>query len=200
MEIIGKEIIVMIEDFIPEMNSFIVSHKKYIEYVLPTKIKELDKEKKYIGTITGTSRYGIFIEFEEIFTGLLHTSKMKSITLGDFKDKLFKSGDQISFYINEITKDNRIILTEEGSQERKEKIDKFIEINKEKEIIAKVAAIMNFGIIVNYGDISGLVTNNEFRKRKIPTNSFTNGSSIKVIFGEMKDDKIIFQLAKDQIY
>ncbi len=199
MGMIGKEIIVMIEDYIPEMNSFIVSHKKYIEYVLPTKIKELDTEKRYIGTVTGTSRYGIFIEFEDIFTGLLHTSKMKSFTLEEFKDRKYKAGDQISFYINEVTKDNRIILTEEGPQERRDKITKFVEGNKEKEIEAKVAAIMNFGIIVNYDDISGLVPNNEFRKRKIPTNSFTNGSAIKVIFGELKDGKIVFQLAKDQL-
>ena len=38
---IGKEIIVMIEDYLQDMNSFIVSHKKYIEHILPKKISEL---------------------------------------------------------------------------------------------------------------------------------------------------------------
>lgn len=200
MSMIEKEIIVMIEDYIPEMNSFIVSHKKYIKYVLPIKIKELNTEKRYIGSITGTSKYGIFIEFEDIFTGLLHTSKMKKYTLEEFKDRLFNPGDQIAFYINEITKDNRIILTEENHQERKDKINKFIEDHKEKAINGKITAIMNFGMIVNYKDICGLVPNNEFRKKKIPTNGFHNGSQIRVIFDELKDDKIIFQLSKDQTF
>ena len=73
---IGKEILVMVEDFLKEMNSFIVSHKKYLAHILPIRIQELNTSKKYTGTITGTSKFGIFLEFEELFTGLLHTSKM----------------------------------------------------------------------------------------------------------------------------
>ena len=59
---IGKEIIVMIEDFLKEMNSFIVSHKKYLAHILPSKIQELDLSIKYSGNVTGCSKYGIFIE------------------------------------------------------------------------------------------------------------------------------------------
>lgn len=191
--LLGSKVIVMIEDFITEMNSFIVSHKKYIEYILPSKIRELDLNEKFEGTITGTSKYGIFVEFKDFFTGLLHVSKMKEQTAEDFRNRKFKSGEPISFYINEIAKDNRIILTEESPEEKQQKMDSFIKDNENKILDSNVAAIMKFGIIVNVGEISGLIPNSEFKRKKInPT--FNYGDIIKVKISEFKDDKIVFKL------
>jgi ribosomal protein S1 len=192
--LVGKEVIVMVEDFLKEMNSFIVSHKKYIEHVLPQKIAELDMNKLYSGSITGTSKYGIFVEFGSIFTGLLHHSKMKEETLKKFRNRDFKPGDPIDFYLGEITKDNRIILTEESPEEKKKKIETFIENSKGKILEASIAAIMNFGIIVNVGDVTGIIPSKEFRLRKISTRNFVSGDIIKVKFLEAKEDKITFEL------
>ncbi len=196
--LVGKEVIVMIEDFLKEMNSFIVSHKKYIEHVLPQRIAELDMNRIYSGTITGTSKFGIFVEFGEIFTGLLHHSKMKEATLLKFRDREFKPGDPLSFYIGEVTKDNRIILTEESPEEKKQKIQTFIEFSKDKILEASIAAVMNFGIIVNIGDITGIIPSKEFRLRKISTRNFVSGDKIKVKFLEAKDDKITFTILQEK--
>lgn len=192
--LVGKEVIVMIEDYLSEMNSFIVSHKKYIEHVLPKKIKELDLNVQYEGSVTGTSKYGIFIEFNEIFTGLLHNSKMKEKTLYDFRDRKYSPGDFISFYINEVTKDNRIILTEESPEEKRAKFNKFIEENKNKVIEGEIAAVMNFGVIVNYNEITGLVPNKEFRKRMISVKNFLVGDKLKIKFADFKEEKLLFDL------
>ena len=108
---VGKEIIVMVEDYLKDMNSFIVSHKKYIEHILPKRISELDLTAKFEGTVTGASKYGVFLEFGDIFTGLLHKSKMTKETYHKFKAREFHPGDPMEFYIGEITKDNIIILT-----------------------------------------------------------------------------------------
>jgi ribosomal protein S1 len=184
----------MVEDFLQEMNSFIVSHKKYIEHVLPKKIAELDLNQKYTGNITGASKYGIFVEFGDIFTGLLHNSKMKDSTLVKFKERGYKPGDTIEFYISEVAKDNRIILTEESPEEKKKKIEDFIESNKDKAVISEVAAVMNFGVIVNIGDIAGVVPIKEFRIRKISTRNLVYKDQITVKFQSIKDDKITFTL------
>jgi ribosomal protein S1 len=192
--LVGKEVIVMVEDFLQEMNSFIVSHKKYIEHVLPKKIAELDLNQKYKGSITGTSKYGIFVEFGDIFTGLLHNSKMKESTLIKFRAREFKPGDPIEFYISEVAKDNRIILTEESPEEKKKKIEDFIETNKEKSLIAKIAAIMNFGVIINIGEITGVIPSKEFRMRKISTRNFVTNDELTVKFQSVKDDKLTFVL------
>ena len=191
---VGKEVVVMIEGFLPEINSYIVSHKKYIEHVLPKKLSELSFTDKYEGSITGTSKYGIFIEFDEIFTGLLHSSKMKPETLEKFNNYVYKAGDKIQFYIGELTKDNRIILTEESPEEKKNKFNKFIEDNKDNIMESEVAAIMNFGIIVKVGEFSGLIRNNEFKRKRISTNNYIIGDKIKVRFLEFKDEKLIFDV------
>jgi len=191
---VGKEIIVMIEDFLTDINSFIVSHKKYINYILPSKLAGLTLTSKYNGIITGTSKYGIFVEFEEIFTGLLHNSKMKEETLDNFRNGKYKPGDSIEFYINEITKDNRIILTEESSDEKKEKFYNFIKENENTILESEVAAIMNFGIIVTVNDLSGLIPIKELKKNKVLINNYIIGDKIKVVIDTFKEDKIIFKI------
>ena len=191
---IGKEVIVMIEDFLVEMNSFIVSHKKYIDYILPKKLDELDFNKKYTGTVTGTSKYGIFVEFEEFFTALLHISKMKEETKALFEDRKFHPNDTIEFYIGEINRDNRIILTEESPEEKYKKIKQFIFDVKDNSIESDVVAIMNFGIIVSVGDITGLVPSKEFRRTKTQMNALQLRDKLSVKFDEYRDDKIVFSL------
>ena len=191
---VGKEIVVMIEDFIKEMNSFIVSHKKYLAHILPSKISELSLMDKYTGNVTGTSKYGIFIEFDELFTGLLHVSKMDDITKLAFNERTIKPGDKIDFYIAEVTKDKRIILTKENPEDKLKKFQDFIVNSQDKIIESSVAAIMNFGIIVNAGDINGLIPLKEFKKYKIMSNNYIVGEKINVIFDEFKDDKLVFKL------
>lgn len=192
---VGKEIIVMIEDYLQDMNSFIVSHKKYISYILPQKIANLDLMEKHKGNITGTSRYGIFIEFDEIFTGLLHVSKMNDDTKNKFNKREYSPGDEIEFYIGEVTKDNRLILTEEDPQEKLKKIQTFIFESKDKILEAEIAAVMKFGVIVNIGDITGLVPLKEFKKQKIFINNFVVKDKLNVIFDEYKDNKLVFKLS-----
>jgi len=190
---VGKEVVVMIEDFLQDMNSFIVSHKKYLAHILPQKIAELSLEQKYSGTITGTSKYGIFAEFNELFTGLLHKSKMKEETYHKFRDRAYNPGDPIEFYISEITKDNRIILTEESPEEKRKKILEFVEKYDNLPVDAEVAAIMNFGLIVNVGDLSGVVPNKEFRKAHTSPKNFVIGDKMKLKLFEIKEgDKLIF--------
>lgn len=190
---VGKEVIVMIEDFLQDMNSFIVSHKKYIDHILPKKIAELSLENLCEGNITGTSKYGIFVEFDEIFTGLLHKSKMKPETYHKFKNREYAPGDPIKFFIGEITKDNRIILTEESPEEKRNKIREFVEKYDNKPIPAEAAAIMNFGIIANADGLSGVVPNKEFKKAHTSPKNFIMGDKMTLKLHEIKDgDKLIF--------
>jgi hypothetical protein len=192
---IGKEVIVMVEDFLQDMNSFIVSHKKYIEYILPQKIAEIDFKKHFTGNITGTSKYGIFIEFEGLLTGLLHVSKMKEETKQLFNASHFKPGMPFEFYVSEVTKDKRIICTEESPQDKLERVQKFILESSNKLLEAEIAAIMNFGIIVNVGEVAGLVPLREFKRNRMFINNFVVKDKLKVFFDEYRDEKLIFKLS-----
>jgi ribosomal protein S1 len=103
---IGKTFHVMIDGYVQEKDIFVVSYKKYIQKIMDQKIQELDLMKKYKGHVTGTSAFGVFVEWEEIYTGLIHKTEFENqIVIG------FKPGDEIEFYIKEIKDDNKVTLT-----------------------------------------------------------------------------------------
>jgi ribosomal protein S1 len=190
--LIGKEVKVMIEDYLPEKNSFIISHKKYLEYIIPIKLKELDTSIKYKGTITGTSNYGIFIEFGEIFTGLLHTSKMCPTTLKLFNDRYFRAGMEIEFYIDEIQKDLRIILTEQSPELKLQKNLEFIQKNKDKKIEGKIISIFNSGILIVCDEnIVGILPGKYFKNYNMK--KYNIGDTILIMFEDYKDNRFSFK-------
>jgi ribosomal protein S1 len=108
---LNTKIPVMIEDYLQDSDMFIFSNKKYIKNMIPIEIEKLTKTEKYKGTVTGTSKFGVFVEFNTILTGLIHTSEMDKEQIEEFKKGKWKAGDEIEFWIKEITNDNRIILT-----------------------------------------------------------------------------------------
>lgn len=99
--LIGKELELLVDDYLASSNMFVFSFKKYVNWILPQKIKNFDFNKCYKGIVTGTSKLGIFVEFEEIFTGLIHTTKMSQKLLEEFELGNIKSGDEINIYVIE---------------------------------------------------------------------------------------------------
>jgi ribosomal protein S1 len=150
-KMVGKDIYVMVDDYLWSSKMFVFSVKKYIQHVLPQKIKELDLEKKYTGTITDTSKFGIFIEFCEIFTGLLHTSKMSPELLQKFNKRELKSGQEIDFWILS-NNDNKIILTDlDATLIRKQKEELIEELAQKNSITGTIIAIKEWGFLAKIG-------------------------------------------------
>lgn len=110
--LLGKTINVMIDNYDRSNSLFILSYKKYVKHSLPIKIRELRFNKPYVGTLT-TKPYdfGMFVEFEGYYTGLLHSSNFDNYN--EVKSRM-KTGDEVSFWIKDVTfrkKQYRIILT-----------------------------------------------------------------------------------------
>jgi ribosomal protein S1 len=104
---IGKEIYVMVEGYVEAKDMFVVSYKKYLNKIIDTKIQELDLTKKYSGQVTGTSEFGVFVEWEDIYTGLIHKTEFDE----ENGIEKFQPGDTIEFYIKEIKDKNRLTLS-----------------------------------------------------------------------------------------
>jgi len=110
-ELVGQNIIVMVEGYSEQLDSVIVSRKKYIQAILPERVRELNKETLYKGRVTGISNFGIFVEWNDsqgnpIFTGLLHETEM-------YLDKNdYKQNEEISFYVKRIQTPEKIVLTQ----------------------------------------------------------------------------------------
>lgn len=107
--IIGKTIEVMIESYAQQEGTYIVSRRKYLQSLIPDAIKQLEYGEVYNGSVTGTTPFGIFVEFNECLTGMIHKVNVDP----EWQDKLtsISPGFQIEFYIKEIIKD-KIILTQ----------------------------------------------------------------------------------------
>lgn len=116
-EYLNKEIPVMIENYDAVNDLFIVSYKKYIKQTLPQRVYELKIGEKYTGHLTNKPYdFGIFVEFQNYFTGLLHKTEFDNY---EHFSKSFKSGDAIDFYVKDIVMkkgEPRIILTDSFSK------------------------------------------------------------------------------------
>jgi len=123
---IGKEVYVMIEDYLAPSDIFVVSYKKYLDYILPSKLGELERNQYLTGNVTGTSKFGVFVEFNEIFTGLLHVTEMSPETAEKFHKGEFRSGSTIEAWLKDI-KDNKLILTENDPSIRQSEMEEFRE-------------------------------------------------------------------------
>lgn len=111
---IGKELPVMIEGYVEAKDIFIISYKKYLSKIIDSKIQELDMTKKYKGFVTGASEFGVFVEWEEVYTGLIHKTEFSD----NSKILSFTPGDEIEFYVKEIKDNNRLTLTLEKPLEK----------------------------------------------------------------------------------
>lgn len=164
-EYVGKTVKVMIEDYLNDIQTYIVSHKKYLEYILPSLIKQHDWTKQHTGEVTGSNKYGVFVEFYGQFTGLLHTSKMTNETKEKFNSRQFKPGDSVTCWVREVTPDQRLVLTdfEPGTAEDTVKVG---EVHK-----AKITNIKPYGIFVRMKDgTSGLIYKDKVKSQEWKVN------------------------------
>lgn len=194
-EMIGKEVPVMVEDYLRESSTFVFSYKKYISKILPQKIEELDKDKQYTGSVTGCAKYGIFIEFDDIFTGLIHASKMSPELKEQFKNNDIKPGSKVSFWIKEITPDKKIILTDEDPSIRQKEIADFRDSNLGSVKGGEVISVQPFGTLVRLQkDIVGMISQKEIKVKK---KKYSVGDKVMVTVDRVHNDKIYLTIPNE---
>lgn len=108
--IVGQTMELSIESFSESEGTYIVSRRKYLQSLIPDETAKLETNKVYTGHVTGTTPFGIFVEFNECLTGLIHKVNVN----GEWRNKLdqIKPGFEIDFYVKEILPKNKIILTQ----------------------------------------------------------------------------------------
>lgn len=155
---VGKQVHVMVETYLDKSEMFVVSAKKYIKKILPDKIKGLDLTVPYKGHVTGTAKFGAFVEWDEIFTGLLHESEAE----GDWKS--LRRGDEVEFYVKDVRDGDRIILSQKGPNPE---VAAYADFASECEGTVQegtVKDIKDFGVFIDFGDVTGMMTPKEFRR------------------------------------
>jgi len=167
--IVGQTFEVMIESFSEHEGTYIVSRRKYLQSLIPDAVKQLENGVVYSGHVTGTTPFGVFVEFNECLTGMIHKANVDI----EWQDKLtsIKPGFVIEFYIKEVIKD-KIILTQILRETLWDNIKNGQTLN------GVVKDTKQFGTLVNLDDETvGLIHTSEMEKLG---KKFTPGQEIKV--------------------
>ncbi len=167
--IVGLTFEVMIESYAEQEGTYIVSRRKYLQTLIPQAIKELNYDISYRGHVTGTTPFGVFVEFNECLTGMIHKANVHP----DWQERLgdIKPGFEIEFYIKEIVRE-KIILT----QILRETL--WDNIKNGQVLPGLVKDVKQFGTLVNLDDETvGLIHTSEMEKLKT---RFQSGQDIKV--------------------
>lgn len=167
--IIGDTFQVMVESFSEHEGTYIVSRRKYLQSLIPDEISNLEFNTLYGGRVTGTTPFGIFVEFNECLTGMIHKANVTE----EWQNRIseIKPGQQIEFYIKEIIKD-KIILT----QVLRETL--WDNIKNGQLIEGRVKDVKQFGTLVILDDETvGLIHTSEMEKLG---KRFASGQDIRV--------------------
>ena len=192
--LVGKEIIVMPIIFSKEKDTIVVSHREYLRTRIPVTINQLEETIKEprTGFVTGTTKFGIFAQFDECLTGLIPKAELSEETIKSLDKGNIKPGDSIEFWAKEIISDKKIILSQLGP-----KIDIWDGIDEKYKPMmiteGKVTKVTSYGAFVELEKgISGLI-----HKSKLKEANLTKGDIINIKIGSVNvsDRKITMNMA-----
>jgi ribosomal protein S1 len=111
--VLGKTLEVMIESYSGDEGTYIVSRRRYLQTLIKSETAKLERGVVYKGHVTGTTAFGVFVEFNECLTGMIHKTNINP----EYQDKIeqIMPGTEIDFYVREIIPSapfDKIILTQ----------------------------------------------------------------------------------------
>jgi len=192
--IVGETFEVAIESYAEQEGTYIVSRRKFLKSLIPDAVKELNYESVYTGHVTGTAPFGVFVEFNDCLTGMIHKANVHP----EWQEKLndIKPGFEIEFYIKEIVKDakgdptrDKIILT----QILRETL--WDTIKNGQTLKGVVKDTKQFGTLINLDDETvGLIHTSEMEKLN---KKFNVGQdlNVKVLSVDRSSRKIFLTIA-----
>ena len=187
--IVGEEIYVVPVSYANDRGTVVVSHRKYLQALIPSAIQNLKDNitDEKVGNVTGTAKYGVFVEFDRCLTGMIHTNELDEETAAKFKAREIKPGDEISFKIKDIISNSKITLT----QKENISVSPWINISSRYQIPSVVRATVKtkkeYGVFVNIEDgVTGLLHVSELPQDSI--DNYGPGDNIDVQITRIDED------------
>jgi ribosomal protein S1 len=132
-------------------------------------------------------KFGLFVEFDSIFTGLLHYLEMDPNFYQRFKNGEFKENSELDFYISKIDHKNQIVL----SSRAKIDWDSFKEKYEGQSLRGTIKTQKPFGVFVEF-DIDGDILTGLYKTAN-PHYKFNIGSEQEFIINRvLVEDKKFF--------
>lgn len=185
--IIGTKMYVVPDSFSAQKGTIVVSHRKYLQAMIPHRIEEIrnDITATYKGTVTGSAKYGVFVEFNTCLTGMIHVNDLDQDLSERHKSQSIQPGEEVEFRIKEIVSNEKIILTQKEAVEVKED-NSWEEFSKDLKIPmvvenATIRSIKDYGVFISvHGSVVGMAHISEFPEGTSLKDTFTKGEQIKV--------------------
>lgn len=177
--IVGTEMFVVPMSYSPERGTVIVSHRKYLQAMIPAKLEELKNNigVTKTGNVTGSAKYGVFVEFDGCLTGMIHANDLTPEMAEKHKAREIMPGDPIEFKVKEIINAKKITLTQ---LEVVETVDPWQEIAGKYssfpvEVTGVIKSVKDYGVFVDIGDnIVGLLHVSELPEGREPSDMSKN--------------------------
>lgn len=198
--IVGQEIYVVPVSFSKERKIMVVSHRAYLKTLIPDAIEKLKEGAgEYItGSVTGSAKYGVFCEFSQCLTGMIHVNDLDGDTLTRHKNREIEPGEEIKFKVKDIVSDTKITLTQRDDVE----LNPWLEINKKFKVPSTVKATIKtckeYGLFVELEEgVVGLLHVSEIGKDNI--SKYSPKQEISVLITKIEEDtkKIFLKLPKE---
>lgn len=152
--IVGTSMELGIESFSSDEGTYIVSRRKYLQTMIPDAVSRLTNDELMTGVVTGSTDFGVFVEFNKCLTGMIHKSNLSP----DYNISDIKPGVNIEFYIKEVYK-NKIFLTQVL------KITLWDTITPGQKLSGIVKDDNKIGtLVILDGETTGLITNEDVSK------------------------------------
>lgn len=195
--IIGTEIYVVPVSFSPERGTLVVSHRKYLQALIPEAIADLKEnmDDEIEGQVTGTAKYGVFVEFDGCLTGMIHANDLNEETTKLFKARTIKPGDNISFKVKDIVSDTKITLT----QKINDTVNPWLTITSRYQIPAtvevEVKSKKEYGLFVNIEEgVVGLLHISEIGEEMIASSKTGDKITVQIIRIDVETNKVFLKL------
>lgn len=185
--IVGTQMYVVPDSFSVKKGTIVVSHRKYLQAMIPSAIEKLKENIDGVqnGFVTGTTKYGVFVEFNECLTGMIHVNDLSSDLSDLHRKNEITPGTDITFKVKEIVTNEKIILTQKEKEEAKvdNSWEEFTNTLKVPMLVenAVIRSIKDYGLFISvHGSVVGMAHISEFPEGTVLKDTFTKGQEIAV--------------------
>jgi|TARA_B100000768_G_scaffold181566_1_gene205092 small subunit ribosomal protein S1 len=190
--IIDTEMYVVPVSYSEDKGTVVVSHRAYLRALIPNTIKTIQEDitVERLGHVTGSAKYGVFVEFEGCLTGMIHVNDLDTETSKAHRDRSLEPGTEIKFYVKEVINERKITLVQGSPAEKK--VDPWegisLRYNKKTEVVGNVKSTKDYGLFVEIEEgVVGLLHISEFPDN-IDIKDISKGADITVQVIRVEED------------
>ena len=136
--VLNSEMYVVPVSYSKERGTIVVSHRAYLKTLIPEAINQLKEnhDQEITGSVTGSAKYGVFCEFNQCLTGMIHVNDLEGDYVNRHKNRDIKPGEEISFKVKDIISNTKITLTQRDDAQ----VNPWFDINKKYKVPSSVSA------------------------------------------------------------